>query len=1028
MRRLVGEFVGSASGIANGIRIAALHVRGRGRARIALRILGISLFVAVLALELHTSWIQSKILSALARRLTFVVKPGAGPDIRYPASGPYDRRAGYSALPFFLDRLSARNYRVEARAQSSNWSLAVSRAVGFHVYGEKGSTGLRLLDREGRTLFGRRYPERTYSSFDGIPRVIVGSLLYIENRELLDAGTPRRNPAVEWDRLAGAMADLAVHWLRPAQPLAGGSTLATQLEKVRHSPGGRTGSVAEKARQMAAASLRAYLGGEDTTAARGNIVRDYLNSLPLASRSGYGEVTGLGDGLWAWYGAEFDTVNRLLAALDAQPAGARVLPEQAAAYRLALSLLLATRKPSAYLNGDRGILTARVDAYLRLLAGAGIISGALRDAALRAGTAFTPETAASPANGFVERKATDAVRVELMNLLDAGRLYDLDRLDLKVGTTLDGAVSERVTAALRNFSDSAYAADAGLTGERLLTGGLESVVYSFTLYERTPAGNALRVQVDTVDQPFNLNQGSKLELGSTAKLRTLVTYLEVVSELHRRFTAEGAVPARDEPADPLTLWAAGYLASASDKGLAAMLEAAMNRTYSAAPGETFFTGGGAHRFANFDSRDDGRRLTVRDAFQRSVNLVFIRLLRDLVAYHMFRTPGVTPRILTDRADPMRAVYLRRFADEEGKTFLYRFYSRYAGKRQNALELLAQRVGPRVHRLAVIHRSVWPGAGFDEFAAFLARADRPVPETAMRKLYGEYAPGRFNLNDRGYLANVHPLELWLVEYLERHPAATFAEVATASAGERQECYRWLFQNRRGHGQDLRIRSLLEADAFREIHRRWQRLGYPFPSLVPSLATAIGSSGDTPAALAELMGIVLNDGVRRPSARIREMRFAEATPYETVLVPRPSEGIAVLSPAIAEKVRQELIGVVEGGTARRARAAVVLADGRSLPVGGKTGTGDNRLHVYGSRGGLIGSRAVNRTAAFVFFIGDRFFGTVIAYVPGKQGGEYSFTSALPVQVFRHIAPGLGPLLAREGVTPGKSRPEAARSAAR
>ena len=104
-------------------------------------------------------------------------------------------------------------------------------------------------------------------------------------------------------------------------------------------------------------------------------------------------------------------------------------------------------------------------------------------------------------------------------------------------------------------------------------------------------------------------------------------------------------------------------------------------------------------------------------------------------------------------------------------------------------------------------------------------------------------------------------------------------------------------------------------------------------------------------------------------------------------------------------------MEGGTGRRALGSVVLNDGRTIPVGGKTGTGDNRLHVYGSRGALLGSSAVNRTAAFVFFIGDRFFGTVVAYVPGAQAAHYTFTSALPIQVFRQLVPKLRPLLDRE-----------------
>ena len=37
-----------------------------------------------------------------------------------------------------------------------------------------------------------------------------------------------------------------------------------------------------------------------------------------------------------------------------------------------------------------------------------------------------------------------------------------------------------------------------------------------------------------------------------------------------------------------------------------MLEAAMERRYSASPGETFFTGAGAHTFSNFKREDDGK--------------------------------------------------------------------------------------------------------------------------------------------------------------------------------------------------------------------------------------------------------------------------------------------------------------------------------------------------------------------------------------------------------------------------------------
>jgi hypothetical protein len=77
-----------------------------------------------------------------------------------------------------------------------------------------------------------------------------------------------------------------------------------------------------------------------------------------------------------------------------------------------------------------------------------------------------------------------------------------------------------------------------------------------------------------------------------------------------------------------------------------------------------------------------------------------------------------------------------------------------------------------------------------------------------------------------------------------------------------------------------------------------------------------------------------------------------------------------------------------------------------VGGKTGTGDNRFGVYGPGGKLLESRAVNRTATFAFFLGERHFGVITAYVPGPLSDKYSFTSALPVQILKTMAPDLLP----------------------
>ena len=127
-----------------------------------------------------------------------------------------------------------------------------------------------------------------------------------------------------------------------------------------------------------------------------------------------------------------------------------------------------------------------------------------------------------------------------------------------------------------------------------------------------------------------------------------------------------------------------------------------------------------------------------------------------------------------------------------------------------------------------------------------------------------------------------------------------------------------------------------------------------------------------------------------------------------------GQQVMSPEVAWALRQALIDTVEQGTGRRVSGAFHDASGARLVVGGKTGTGDHRYERFGRNGEVISSKVVNRTATFVFFLGDRHFGTLSAHVAGPEAAAYSFTSALPTQLLKSLAPTLQPLLIREPQT--------------
>jgi cell division protein FtsI/penicillin-binding protein 2 len=434
-----------------------------------------------------------------------------------------------------------------------------------------------------------------------------------------------------------------------------------------------------------------------------------------------------------------------------------------------------------------------------------------------------------------------------------------------------------------------------------------------------------------------------------------------------------------------------------------MLSAAMERRYSASPGEAFFTGGGVHNFENFHHADDKRIVTIREAFAESINLPFIRLMRDIVQHLMFGSGAAG--WVEGVAAAQRGEYLTRFADREGETFLRGFYRKYRGLDPDAmLDTLGKTMKPIPARLAVAFLSVAPDANAEALGDYLRRyLPRGTPFDA-DGLYARYAPERYSLMDRGALAHVHPLELWLVEFLRRQPGTALSEVFTASRSVRQDAYNWLFTTRYSQAQDIRIRSIREEDAFHVIHQRWRKLGYPFDSLVSSYATAIGSSADRPAALAELMGIIVNDGVRMPTVKIAALHFAPGTPFETRMVPTASRPERVLAPQIAATVRNALLSVVERGTARRLGTSLTVADGATLPFGGKTGTGDNRFEVFASGGRLVSSRTVSRAGTFVFMLGDRYFGTVTAYVLGEEAQKYQFTSALPVQVLKALTPAL------------------------
>ncbi|HEY2919030.1 MAG TPA: transglycosylase domain-containing protein [Candidatus Binatia bacterium] len=951
-------------------------------------------------IEFQTSILQSWIFTSTNDRLYFKLDEGPSKEIAYPRSAPFEDRRGYSKLPVFQSRLESQSYKVTHQVRQSETMLTLFEHGVSPPYGERPDAGLDIRGVDGDFLFHYAQSEFLFSKIDDIPPLLVKTLLFLENRDLDRPAAPWQNPVIEWDRILKAALLYVGAKVQLPVPVQGGSTLAVQLEKFRHSPNGRTDTPLEKLRQIVGASLKAYREGANTRAWRERIIVDYFNTVPLAAAPGYGEIHGLGEGLHAWFGMPLADV---VTALNSPgPSAAKIR-----AFKHALTLLISVRAPSVFLVDERESLEEKVDQFTRLLARAGIIDWEMAAQLQETSIRFIPSAPLPPQPSSNKNKAANAIRTNMMDALGVTNLYDLNRLHLQVESTFDVALQKKVTEFLDRLADPKVVSAYGLNGERLLEGADPSkVIYSFLLVEATPGGNLIRVQADNFAAPFDFNRSVKLELGSTAKLRTLTHYLEVVAEIHRELSGLSAkqLAQRAQTArDPLTRWGIETLRNEKALGLQPFLDRAMERRYSASPYEEFFTGSGLHHFENFSKEDNNRILELRDAFRNSTNLVFIRLMRDVVSYHRARLAYDSDDVLENPANLHRQKMLQEIAEEESRAALRRAYQSYAKQRPD--EIVRRLVGARSgieRRLTILFYAWHIGNSEAELKTWLEKNKLRTADVDVAKLFRAYQNPRLTAVDYAYLLALHPLDLWCAGEFHKDPNLSWENLYAASGEARREGSAWLLNSHNRRAQDLRLRIRIERDAFIRMTPYWQRLGFPFKTIVPTYATAIGSSSDRPVALAELVGILVNDGVRRPSASLSKVHFASGTPYETLLERIPKEGERVLAPEIARTVRKAMAEVVEQGTARRLSGVFKLTDGKVVTVGGKTGSGDNRFETFNRAGGVITSRATNRTATFVFYIGERYFGVITAYVQGRAADNYHFTSSLPVTLLKLLAP--------------------------
>ena len=86
------------------------------------------------------------------------------------------------------------------------------------------------------------------------------------------------------------------------------------------------------------------------------------------------------------------------------------------------------------------------------------------------------------------------------------------------------------------------------------------------------------------------------------------------------------------------------------------------------------------------------------------------------------------------------------------------------------------------RFASIYWFINPNASLEDFIAFMKNHvdHASLSEKELAKYYEWYSIRAVTLGDKGYLARMHPLELWLAAYLVNHPKAPLSEIIRDSS--------------------------------------------------------------------------------------------------------------------------------------------------------------------------------------------------------------------------------------------------------
>ncbi len=901
--------------------------------------------------------------------------------------------------------------------------------VPYNHYQGRAFSGIRISDRHKKTVYQYEHPNQ-FKNFAHISPFILKALLVWENDKLRHLLFPPEkknheeqknndegielNYLIEGPRIVKSLAEYLHYKITGEGAYSGGSTLMTTLEKITNTPGGRTQNINDKIKQMIGAGLHLYADNSNTGVKKALV--DFLNTVPMAGgpKSYTGELYGFGASYYAWFGYTIDELNEQLKSKD------RAIRVQA--FKNICAIIVSIRRPSELLLEPERI-ERQANVLLRRLKQKKLLNSALYIKARALKPAWNSQSNGRVQPDYSVHREAFSVRNQYTQMvrqavakksgIEKARRVNLQTVD-SMPVAIELNTDARLEQSIHKVLDEMYSEVAqqspfvqsnqkGLLNDLTLD-ELEQIKYGVMVLE-IDKNRQWKILANTDTQSkvvYNPAKQGRFQWGSTAKLRVLVNYLMIIHDEARLLQSElGQGNAErllqyKKSSVKIKRLLATYISRHPEADMDKILNLAMSRRISAAPGEKFLTGESWHQFHNYQKSDDRKNPNLWQMTTQSINLAFVRLMRDVVDYYIDQLGYDKVAILKDRHNLVRKRIIDDAVKQDEAVYLEGMNFFVAQIQKHFLSTSLRSAGNEQERVRE------PGSDKEitdkEIIGKAREIARNIKNSSSRevKKYRRLA---------SLLKRITYYEKpWLLARVRNYDSTTPASVVAQERRILQQTSRWLRTNKFWIKNTLY--TYLEQQAFAKgVTSAWKKLGYPF-NVSPSYAVVLGSSGDTPMSLLELTGTLLNEGMQEKNiTAIERIVLAPGSEFETTFKAQHQQE-AIIPKEVAMIARKAMEGVLQKGTAIFASRHPLMQFVQS--AGAKTGTGDNRHN----------QKSVNRSAAVLSILDNgkgkaKYAVCITMSVVKGDIQRYKFTSKIPVRILSRIADHLTPIIANKSI---------------